>query len=50
MGFSKPLFMKYAEEDILYSKYSSELIDTLKKLKLEEGWFRYFEVKIEGED
>lgn len=47
-GFSKALFMRIAKDDDSYSKYCSDLIEVLKELKLDEGWYRNVGVRIEN--
>ena len=45
-GFSSSIFGRAAEDDSLYLKYCSELIEVLKKLKLDEGWYKINVVEI----
>lgn len=47
-GFGETLFVRVAEENKMYSEYCSELIEVLKKSKLEDGWYVNLEVEIEG--
>ncbi len=47
-GFNKSIFMRVAKEDESYLKYCSELIEVLKNLKLEDGWYKTVNVKIEN--
>ena len=49
-GFSQSIFMRVAEDDELYLKYCSELIEVLKNSKLEDGWYKIVDVKIKHEE
>lgn len=45
-GFSGSIFARVADDDSSYLKYCSELIEVLKKLKLDEGWYKINVVEI----